>query len=119
MQKTLFATTLLSTMILGFAANAQSPIDMNAPLVGKAAGTFLIRVRAIGVIPEDNSSSISVIGGHVTATAQAAPEVDFSYFLTDNIALELIAATTRHNVKATGTAVGDIDVGSVWACRRH
>jgi outer membrane protein W len=51
----------------------------------------MIRVRAIGVIPEDNSSSISVIGGHVSATAQAAPEIDFSYFLTDNIALELIA----------------------------
>jgi len=115
MKKTLFATTVLSAMALGFAANAQSLLDMNASLIGKEAGTFMIRARALGVIPEDNSSSISAIGGHVTATAQAAPEVDFSYFLTDNVALELIAASTRHNVKATGTAVGDIDVGSVWA----
>jgi outer membrane protein len=115
MKKTLFATTVLSAMALGFAANAQSLLDMNAPLIGKEAGTFMIRARALGVIPEDISSSISAIGGHVTATAQAAPEVDFSYFLTDNVALELIAASTRHNVKATGTAVGDIDVGSVWA----
>lgn len=115
MKQILFATTLLSAMALGFAAEAQSPLDMNAPLVGKEAGTFMVRVRAIGVIPEDNSSSISTIGGHVTATAQAAPEVDLSYFFTDNIALELIAATTRHDIKATGTKVGDIDVGSVWA----
>jgi outer membrane protein len=115
MKKTLFATTLLGAMALGFAANAQSLLDMNAPLVGKQAGTFMVRVRAIGVIPEDNSSSISAIGGHVSATAQAAPEIDFSYFLTDNIALELIAATTRHEVKANGTAVGNVDVGSVWA----
>jgi outer membrane protein len=115
MKRTLFATTLLGAMAFGFAASAQSLLDMNAPLVGKEAGTFMIRARAIGVIPEDNSSSISVIGGHVTATAQAAPELDFSYFLTDNVALELIAATTRHEVKATGTAVGNIDVGSVWA----
>ena len=115
MKRTLFATTLLGAMALGFTASAQSLLDMNAPLVGKEAGTFMIRARAIGVIPEDNSSSISKIGGHVTATAQAAPEVDLSYFLTDNIALELIAATTRHNIKATGTAVGDDDVGSVWA----
>jgi hypothetical protein len=28
-----------------------------------------------------------VIGGQANATAQAAPEIDFSYFLTDNIAL--------------------------------
>jgi outer membrane protein len=115
MKQTLFATTLLGALALGFAAEAQSPLDMNAPLVGKEAGTFMVRVRAIGVIPEDNSSSISTIGGHVTATAQAAPEVDLSYFLTDNIALELIAASTRHDIKATGTKVGDIDVGSVWA----
>ncbi len=115
MKRTLFATTLLGAMALGCTASAQSLMDMNAPLVGKEAGTFMIRVRAIGVIPEDNSSSISKIGGNVSATAQAAPEVDFSYFLTDNIALELIAATTRHDIKAKGTAVGDVDVGSVWA----
>ena len=115
MKKTLFATTLLGAMVVGFAASAQGLLDMNAPLVGKEAGTFMIRARAIGVIPEDNSSSISAVGGHVTATAQAAPEVDLSYFLTDNIALELIAATTRHNIRATSTAVGDVDVGSVWA----
>ena len=115
MKKRLFATALLGVLTSGVAAHAQSLLDMNAPLVGKEAGTFMIRVRAIGVIPEDNSSSISGIGGHVTATAQAAPEIDFSYFLTDNIALELIAASTRHNIKATGTAVGDVDVGSVWA----
>jgi outer membrane protein len=115
MKKTLFATTLLSAMALGFAASAQGLLDMNAPLVGKEAGTIMVRARAIGLIPEDNSSKITTIGGRVTATAQAAPEVDLSYFLTDNIALELIAATTRHDVKAKGTAVGDVDVGSVWA----
>jgi outer membrane protein len=104
MKQTLFAATMLSAMTFGFTASAQGLLDMNAPLVGKEAGTFMLRARAVGVIPEDNSSSISTIGGHVTATAQAAPELDLSYFLTDNIALELIAATTRHNVKATNTA---------------
>jgi outer membrane protein len=115
MKRTLFATNLMSAIALGFAANAQTLMDMNAPLVGKEAGTFMFRARAIGLIPENNDSSISAIGGHVSATAQAAPEVDLSYFLTDNIALELIAATTRHDVKAVRTKVGDIDVGSVWA----
>ena len=90
MKRTLFATTLLSAMAFGFAASAQGFLDMNQPLVGKEAGTFMIRARAIGLIPEDNSSSISKIGGNVTATAQAAPELDFSYFLTDHIALKPI-----------------------------
>ena len=115
MKKMLFATTMLSALAFGHVASAQGLLSLNEPLVGKQAGTFMIRARAIGVIPENNSSSISAIGGRVTATAQAAPEVDLSYFLTDNLALELIAATTRHSVKAVGTAVGDVDVGNVWA----
>ncbi len=115
MKPFLFASCLLSAMACGSLAFAQSPFDLSAPPVGKQAGTIMIRVRAIGVIPLDSSSSISVIGGQVNATAQAAPEADFSYFFTDNIAVELIAATTRHNVSASNTAIGHVDVGSVWA----
>jgi outer membrane protein len=115
MRQFLLATTVLSAMAFSGVASAQSVLDFDAAPVGKAAGTFMIRARAIGVIPEDNSSSISVIGGHVSASAQAAPELDFSYFLTDHVAFELIAATTRHEVRAEGTAVGSADVGSVWA----
>ena len=57
---------------------------------------------------------MSLIGGHVSTTASAAPEVDFSYFFTDNIAAELIAATTRHTLSATGTAAGTVKVGTTW-----
>jgi outer membrane protein len=38
--------------------------------------------------------------------------LDISWFFTDNIAVELIAATTRHTLTATGTALGNVDVGS-------
>ncbi len=81
---------------------------------GLQAGDFLIRARGVGIIPENLSSSVSLIGGKVAVTATPAPEVDFSYFLTDHIAFELIAASTRHEVSATGTALGHVDVGSVW-----
>jgi outer membrane protein len=74
----------------------------------------MIRLRAIGVMPLDSSSSISGIGGSVSATNQAAPEVDFSYFLTDHIAFELIAASTRHSITADNTALGNVDVGKTW-----
>ncbi len=111
LKQTLFASCLIGAFALCDTVSAQSVTD-GAP-VGLQAASFMIRIRAIGVIPEDNSSSTS-IGGHVSTTAQPAPEVDFSYFFTDNIAAELIAASTRHNIKATGTAVGDVDVGSAW-----
>jgi outer membrane protein len=91
------------------AAYAQTSDDR-----GFQAGDFLIRVRAIGVIPEDTSSSVSVIAGHVDVTATPAPEVDLSYFITDHIAAELIAASTRHEIAAEGTILGHVDVGSTY-----
>jgi outer membrane protein len=112
MKRTLFATCLLGAMALAGAASAQTADD-DTP-VGKQAGTLMVRLRAIGVIPEDSSSSVSPIGGHVDVSSQAAPEVDFSYFFTDNIAAELIAATTRHDIQATGTALGNVSVGTAW-----
>jgi outer membrane protein len=113
MKKLLLATTLLAAMGMAAPVSAQTaPAD--AP-VGKAAGSFLIRGRIIGVIPLDSSSSISVIGGKVNTTATAMPEVDFSYFLTDNIALELIAATSKHDLYAVNSALGSkTKVGSTW-----
>jgi len=79
----------------------------------KEAGDFLVRVRGIGLIP-DESSSISVIGGEADASNEYVPEVDFSYFITDNIALELIAATTKHDVDVEGSTLGaDVNLADV------
>ena len=114
MKRLLLASAMFAVMAYADTASAQSPFDLNQPLVGKQAGTLMVRVRAIGVIPEDNGSSVSAIGGHVDTTAQPAPEVDASWFFTDNIAAELIAATTRHEVSASGTSLGKVDVGSTW-----
>lgn len=76
-----------------------------ADFVPKAAGDFVVRARGLYVAP-DESSSLSVAGGDVSVSNDTVPEVDISYFLTDNIALELIAATTRHKVNGTGTLSG-------------
>lgn len=111
MKRTLFAACFCGALALGGAASAQTTGD-EAP-VGKAAGTFLLRGRVIGVIPTDLSSSTS-IGGQVRTSPQPAPEVDLSYFFTDNIAAEVIAASTQHHLKAVGTGVGTVDVGSTW-----
>jgi outer membrane protein len=108
MIKTMAAAMLVSALALG-AAHAQSA---DAP-VGKQAGTVMVRLRALGVVPETTSSSVSTIGGSVGATSAATPEIDLSYFFTDHIAIEGIAATTRHEISAGHTALGHVDVGSV------
>lgn len=86
-----------------------------APSPAFQSGDFLVHLRAIGVLPENFSSSVSAIHGHVKTTYQPAPEVDLSYFLTNHFSVEAIAATTRHEVSASGTSLGNVDVGNVWA----
>ncbi|MDF7673233.1 outer membrane beta-barrel protein [Acetobacteraceae bacterium ESL0709] len=93
--------------------------------IGLGRGDFLIRLSALGVITNNTSSSVSIKGGpakgtkgYVTATNQVMPEFTFEYFFTDNISLDLIAASTRHEARAHKTTaqslIGNGDLGSFW-----
>ena len=73
---------------------------------------WLVRLRAINVDTDVDSSTS--IGGNVTASITTVPELDISYFWTDHIATELILAVTPHDMGATGTALGELDLGDVW-----
>lgn len=70
-------------------------------------GNWMVRARAINVRP-DESSTVS-IGGTVSVDNDTVPEIDLTYFFTPNIAIEAIAATTKHNVMTSGGT----DAGSV------
>jgi outer membrane protein len=106
-----FSSVAFAAALLFAAAGAASAQDAGAP--GKYAGDFMIRLRGIGVIPADNAD-IDPIGGDTELSNTGMPEIDFTYFITDNIALELIAATTHHEVSARNTDAGNIDLGDVW-----
>jgi outer membrane protein len=85
--------TLLATTLCASAAQA-------------AAGDYLVRGRVISVQPA--SSSAPVAG--ISVANQTTLEVDVTRFLTDNIALELIAATTKHDVLSAGSKIGTVGV---------
>lgn len=72
-----------------------------------------IRLRGIVVSP-DEGATIETIGGDADISTAFVPELDFTYFFTENWAAELILATTKHDVGAVGTSAGDIDLGEVW-----
>ena len=73
---------------------------------------LLFRARALDVRPQE-SSRITPIGGSIEASNTVVPEIDATYFLTDNIAFEVIAATTEHDMKANGTSSGNLNLGKV------
>jgi len=67
-------------------------------------GDVLLRARAIVVAPTEESGGVKPAfpSDGVSVTNSFAPEVDVTYFVTDHVGLELIAATTNHDVKGKG-----------------
>jgi len=61
------------------------------------ADNWMMRVRAIDIAP-DVSSSLAGLD----VSSEWVPEVDFTYFVTPNIGVELILATSRHEVTLAG-----------------
>lgn len=71
-----------------------------------------VRLRGIVVEP-DESATITPIGGDASIDTAVMPELDITYFFTDNIAAELILAVSPHNPVAVGTSLGDVPLGDV------
>ncbi len=72
-----------------------------------------VRLRGLVITPSE-SATIETIGGDVNISNAFIPELDFTYFFTENIAAELILGTSNHDVKAVNTAAGNIELGDVW-----
>lgn len=69
---------------------------------------WMLRARALAVVPQEDG--IVSNGQGVKIDNSVVPELDLTYFFTPNIAAEVIAAITPHDVKTTG----GIDAGSAW-----
>ncbi len=90
-----YAAALVSAAFLAFPAQAEQ-------------GDVLVRLRGIWVAPTDNASDVlpGFAGGSVNVENAVVPELDFTYFLTNNIGAELILATSPHDLHGTGTLAG-------------
>ena len=75
-------------------------------------GDWLVRARGIVVSPTENSGPVmpTFPGASVSVDEAIVPEVDFTYFLTNNIGAELILATSPHDISGEGDleALGEI-----------
>ncbi|MBB3981907.1 outer membrane protein [Sphingobium fontiphilum] len=101
------------TLLLGAAAFGA----MVAAPAQAAQGDVLIRLRGIMVAPNEKSGSVlpAFPGEKVAIDNAVAPEIDFTYFATNNIAFELIAATTKHSASGvTGTTKTVGKLASTW-----
>lgn len=67
-------------------------------------GDWLVRLRGVAVAPTEDSSPVlpAFPAGSVSVDNAYVPELDFTYFLTDNIGAELILATSPHDIDGAG-----------------
>ena len=80
-------------------------------------GDVIVRVRAINVIPNEDSGDIlpAFPGEDVSVDNSIMPEIDITYMATDNVGFELIAATTKHSASGrTGTTGSIGKLVSTW-----
>ena len=95
-----------------------------APALAQAeAGDFVVRLRATNVSPSESSNLASQTtssynagttdllykstSANLTVDNNTIPELDISYYITKNIAAELILALgTRHDVAISGMGAG-------------
>lgn len=70
------------------------------------ADDWMMRVRAVQIAP-DVDTSPTVAG--LDVSDEWVPEVDFTYFLSPNIGVELILATARHEVELGGASLGKLN----------
>ncbi len=81
---------------------------MSRGKTGWANERFQVRLRAIGVIPDEDSRVN--IGGDVDVGDALVPELDLTYFITNNIAVEAIAGTAQHEIDYNGNT----NLGNTW-----
>ncbi len=83
------------------------------PALAEAQGNWIFRVRGINVSPNDSSSEILDTGTHITVASRSSFEIDVTYMFSEHVGLEVIAATTRHDLATSGGALGGANAGSV------
>lgn len=104
------AAALIAALAVAGVANAED-------FKPKAKGDIVLNVRITDVAPT-GSDPITTLAGAATGLRakvdyDVMPTVGLSYFLTDNIAVEVIAGTTSHTIRAKGPST-DIKVKETW-----
>lgn len=103
--KNILKTALLTTTFITALPAAASASDFDGFW---DKDRWQVRLRAIGILA-DGDGNVTPGGASTDATNAYTPEVDLTYFLNKKVALELIAATAKHEVKAGGS-----ELGSAW-----
>jgi len=104
--KTIAATAALA---FGAAFAASAAHAAGTPDTGIYAGDWLVRLRAIAIVPQvSTSGALTTLNADVNNAI--VPELDFTYMVTNSIGAELILGTSRNQVTSSLGALGGVGV---------
>ena len=71
------------------------------------ADDWLVRLRALHVSLNDDSGSVSgIAGSSVSVDSATTVELDFTYFITQKLGVELVLGTSQHDISGNGSIGG-------------
>ncbi|EEA95943.1 OmpW family protein [Pseudovibrio sp. JE062] len=110
------SAALMASAGQALAADMPVPQEDIAAAAASEKSPWQIRVRALGVVPMDEGHVNGVAGSDLSYSSTVVPELDITYYFTDNIAAELILGTTWSDVDGDGSlpGIGVSDVGETW-----
>lgn len=110
-------TVIRTALLAGVAALALAGTANAQEFTPKHKGLIMLNVRATDVSPDANDAITTAAGAatglHVDVKDDVVPTIGLSYFLTDHVAIEAIAGTSKHTIKAKGAGV-DVAVHDTW-----
>jgi outer membrane protein len=95
-------------------APAQEPVPQATMDAIEAQSPWQVRVRGLGVITHDSGSVDQISGSGLSYSDSVIPELDITYYMTDNFAAELILGTTYANIYGEGAISGLDKIGKTW-----
>ena len=107
----LTALAIAAPSIPASAGDGGKYISAPAPVASPAWGTgVMVRLRGLAVQPDEDGNNITANGAPIVADItiddSVVPELDLTYFFTQNFAAELILGVTPHDVGGTGVLQG-------------
>lgn len=88
--------------------SAAAAIGLSSQAYALGKGDWLVRFGAVSVNPNDSSGQVGAIAGSgVSVNSSQGVFANLSYMLTNNVAVEVLAATPfSHDINATGSIAG-------------
>jgi len=77
------------------------------------ASNWIVRGRVITISPDESSSTIGDTGTGVAVDSDTVPEVDVTYMFNQTWGLEVIAATSNHDLTGKSGALGGANLGEI------